>query len=136
MNGRAMISTIIACVATGASMAGAQQPPKVRPLGPIVKVSTEPLGSVASVRHLPGGRVLVNDIISHRVLLFDSTFTKATVVADSTSATANAYGARPGGLIAYRGDSTLFVDPASLSMLVIDPMGKIKLSSVTSASRI
>jgi len=47
------------------------------------------------------------------------------VVADSTSSTANAYGVRPGGLIAYRGDSTLFVDPASLSMLVIDPNGKI-----------
>src|SRR5438874_8628737 len=42
-----------------------------------------------------------------------------------SSATANAYGTRPGGLIAYRGDSTLFVDPASLSMLLIDPNGKI-----------
>jgi hypothetical protein len=48
-----------------------------------------------------------------------------TVIADTTSATANAYGPRPGGLIAYRSDSTLFVDPASLSMLLIDPNGKI-----------
>src|SRR5438874_6692480 len=50
-----------------------------------------------------------------------------------SSATANAYGTRPGGLIAYRGDSTLFVDPASLSMLLIDPNGKI--TRVMSAPR-
>ena len=48
-------------------------------------------------------------------------------------ATASAYGTRPGGLIAFRGDSTLFVDPASLSMLLIDPNGKI--SRVMSAPR-
>jgi hypothetical protein len=57
--------------------------------------------------------------------MFDSTLSTFTVVADSTSATANAYSSRLGGLIAYRGDSTLFVDPTSLSMLVIDPAGKI-----------
>jgi hypothetical protein len=69
--------------------------------------------------------VLVNDQVGRRVLLMDSTLKLLGVVADSTSSTASAYGPRPGGLIAYRGDSTLFVDPASLSMLVIDPAGKI-----------
>src|SRR5262249_6669086 len=34
-------------------------------------------------------------------------------------------GARAGGIIPYLGDSTLFVDPAGLSMLVIDPSGAI-----------
>jgi len=77
------------------------------------------------VRQLPDGRVLVNDIVGRRVVLFDSSLASFTLVADTTSATASAYGARPGGLIAYRGDSTLFVDPASLSMLVIDGKGKI-----------
>jgi hypothetical protein len=47
-------------------------------------------------------------------------------VADSTSATANAYGARPGGLIAYRADTTMFVDPSSLSILVLSPAGRIQ----------
>jgi hypothetical protein len=32
---------------------------------------------------------------------------------------------RGGGILPYRGDSTLFLDPASLSMLVIDPKGII-----------
>jgi len=65
--------------------------------------------------------------------MFDSSLSSLSVIADTTSATANAYGVRPGGLIAYRGDSTLFIDPASLSMLLIDPSGKI--ARVMSAPR-
>src|ERR1700674_852077 len=65
--------------------------------------------------------------------MFDSSLSSLAVIADTTSATASAYGPRPGGLIAYRGDSTLFIDPASLSMLLIDPTGKI--ARVMSAPR-
>jgi hypothetical protein len=68
----------------------------------------------------------VNDIIAHRVVLFDAELSKSIVVADSTSATANAYGARPGGIIAYRADTTMFVDPSSLSILVLSPAGRIQ----------
>jgi hypothetical protein len=77
--------------------------------------------------------VIVNDILGRRVVMFDSSLATFTVIADTTSATASAYGPRPGGLIAYRGDSTLFIDPASLSMLLIDPSGKI--ARVMSAPR-
>ena len=99
--------------------------PPVRQLGPVTAVGKEALGAVTTVRALPDGRVLVNDIVGRRVLMFDSTLSTTTVVADTTSATANAYGTRPGGLLAYHGDSSLFIDPASLSMLLIDPNGKI-----------
>jgi hypothetical protein len=108
-----------------ASAAGAQQLPPVRPLGPVLSSSTEPFASVTAVRALPGGRVILHDLTGRRVVLLDSTLKTVTVIADSTSATGNAYGSRLGGLIAFRGDSTLFVDPSSLSMLVIDPNGKI-----------
>ena len=111
----------------------AQSLPPIRPLGPVTAVAKEPLGAVSSVRHLPDGRVLVNDIVARRVVMFDSSLSTVTLVADTTSATASAYGTRPGGLIAYRGDSTLFIDPASLSMLLIDPNGKI--ARVMSAPR-
>jgi hypothetical protein len=47
------------------------------------------------------------------------------VVADTTAATATAYSGRFVGLIPFRGDSTLFVDPTSMSMVVIDPNGKM-----------
>jgi hypothetical protein len=102
----------------------AQQRPAARPLGAALATS-EPFGALSAVRPLPGGRVLVNDPAGRRVLLLDSSLKLLKVVADSTPSTATAYGSRPGGLLAYRGDSTLFVDPASLSMLVIDPSGTI-----------
>jgi hypothetical protein len=103
----------------------AQGLPPIRPLGPVLNTSTEPLAAVSQVRALLNGRVIVNDNTGRRVLMFDSTFKTFTVIADSTSATGNAYSSQLGGLVAYSGDSTLFVDPASLSMLVISPAGKI-----------
>ena len=112
-------------LATVASSASAQARPPIRQLGAVHATTTDSLGMVNNVRALPGGRLLINDATSRRVLLVDSTFKVISVVADSTSSTANAYGPRSGSLIAFRGDSTLFVDAASLSMLVIDPMGKI-----------
>lgn len=115
------------------SIAAAQSLPPIRQLGPVTAVTKDSLGAISTVRQLSDGRVLINDIIGRRVILFDSTLASETVVADTTSATANAYGTRPGGLIAYRGDSTLFIDPASLSMLLIDPSGKI--ARVMSAPR-
>ncbi len=108
-----------------APAAGAQARPPIRQLGTVHAVTTDSLGMVNNVRALPGGRLLINDASSRRVLLVDSTFTTISIVADSTSSTANAYGPRSGSLIAFRGDSTLFVDAASLSMLVIDPTGRI-----------
>ena len=96
-----------------------------RQLPAAVATSTDSIGSVAAVRQLPNGNVLINDQARRRVIMLDRNMKMVGVVADSTSSTANAYGVRPGGLLAYRGDSTLFVDPASLSMLVIDPNGKI-----------
>ena len=52
--------------------------PPVRPLGATVARSTEPMGGVSTAISLPGGKVLVNDILKRRVLLFDSTFTTFT----------------------------------------------------------
>ena len=131
----ALVLTLSATAVAGAqsaAQASATAPPStaptkvtVRQLPTATATSEEVLGSLAAVRQLPNGSVLVNDQARKRVVLLDKNLKVVTVVADSTSSTANAYGARPGGLIAYRGDSTLFVDPASLSMLVIDPNGKI-----------
>jgi hypothetical protein len=102
----------------------AQTPPVIRPLGEIDRVS-DSLASVADAVPMPGGQVLVNDIAAHRVLLYDSTFMHALVVADSTRATKSAYGPRQGTLIPYRKDTALFIDPSSHSMLVLDPAGRI-----------
>ena len=102
----------------GGGEAGAQPLPPVRPIGPLLAASSEPMVAVSQVRALPGGHVLVNDNTGRRVLLFDSTLAHFAVVADTTAATAHAYGAAIGGLIPWHGDSTLFADPVLLSMLV------------------
>ncbi|MBI1809730.1 MAG: hypothetical protein HYR75_07525, partial [Gemmatimonadetes bacterium] len=120
------LSAIGTCGALVAATAGAQQPTvRERPLGPIVHASKELLGAVSAVRGLPNGTLLVNDITGRKVVLFDSTLSTYSVVADTTSATANAYSSRAGGLIPWKGDTTLFVDPNSLSMLVLDGAGKV-----------
>jgi hypothetical protein len=122
---RCVVATALAIVSIcDAAVVVAQQRPPLRRLGPAVATSG-PLGALSAIRALPGGRVLVNDPATRRVLMLDSMLKLVSVVADTTSATQKAYGVNGGGLLAYRGDSTLFVDPASYSMLVIDPDGKV-----------
>lgn len=133
-----MTKSVIAAMTFAAAVAAAplcigQSLPPIRQLGPVTAVSHDSLGAVSGIRALPNGRLLVNDIVGRRVLMLDSTLSLVMVVADTTSATASAYGTRAGGLIAFHGDSTLFVDPASLSMLLIDANGKI--ARVMSAPR-
>jgi hypothetical protein len=106
------------------SIAGGQQPP-IRQLGPIAAKSSESWTNISGIRALPGGRLLANDIGGRKVVLLDSTLTPITVVADTTPATATAYSGTIANIIPFRADSTLFVDPRSMSMVVIDPNGKM-----------
>lgn len=122
---RRKIAGAIVLLASAATGATAQQRPPIRQLAAITAKSAEPLTSVPSVRALSDGSVLVNDMAARRVLKFDPTLSKFTVIADSTSATGNAYGGRVGSLIPYKGDSSIFADPFSVSMLIIDPTGKV-----------
>jgi hypothetical protein len=101
------------------------QMPAVRLINAPDASSAHVFGAVAAVRQLPGGGILVNDVQKRQLTLLGASLASPTVVADSASGGANAYGIRPGGMIPYVGDSTLFVDPAGLSMFVIDPVGKI-----------
>ena len=121
-------------IATSVRLASAQgqpaqglvaQGPPVRRISTASAVSTEQLGTITSVRELPNGRVLVNDGARRRLLLMDTTLKTLAVVLDSLTEVENSYGTRPGALIPYRGDSTLFIDPASFAMLVIDPAGTV-----------
>ena len=118
---------LVTTFAAAGTVAAQGAPPKiaVRMLPAAMATSTDTLGSIAAVRQLPNGNVLVNDQTRRRVVMLDKDLKMVALVADSTSSTNNAYGVRPGGMITYRGDSTLFIDPAGLSMLVIDPAGKI-----------
>lgn len=104
----------------------AQELPPVRPLGPITRVSAAGvLGSVSMVRALPNGAVIVNDLTRRQLVLLDANLVKQKTIVDTSLATGKSYGSALGGLIAFRGDSSLFVDPSTLSMLVIDANGDV-----------
>ncbi len=98
------VARTLVLVATSATAVFAQQRPPIRQLGAVSAKSTETFSVVTGVRALANGSLLVNDVAGRRVLMFDPALSKFTVIADSTSATANAYGGRTGSLIAYRGD--------------------------------
>jgi hypothetical protein len=120
------LRSLVVLAAAAAPLAAQQNLPPVRPVGPVTKVSpADLLGSVTSVRPLPNGGAIVNDLTRRQLIVLDSTFNKAAVIADTTPATANSYSSRMAGLIQYRGDSSLFIDPQSLSMLVIDGKGEV-----------
>jgi len=121
-------------VVTVAAGAAAQRVPATRPLGPVIATARDSFGRVGSVRELSDGRVIVDDPVDHRLLLLDSALSHAVVIADTTGSTSRAYGGggftsspvlRAGGLIAYIGDTTLFVDHTAVALLVIDPAGTI-----------
>jgi hypothetical protein len=95
-----------------------------RPLGAVLATS-DAFPAISAVRVLSTGEVLVNDPARRQVVLLDTMLTVRRVVADSTPTTARAYGSRIGGLIGFRGDSTLFVDPGSAAMIVIDQNGQL-----------
>jgi len=129
------VPAIVAAQGTGAAVqpdtgvrratAPAVGGPPVRRIASASSLSSEPLGAVGSVVELRDGRILVNDVVRRRLLLMDTSLSKVEIVLDSIAESSNTYGLRPGTLIPYRGDSVLFVDPASYAMLVLDPDAKI-----------
>lgn len=100
--------------------------PPVRPLGPVTHVSPKGrLGSVSMARPLSNGGVIINDVTRRQLVLFDSTLTNIKTIADASPTSTNMYASPMAGLLAYRGDSSLFIEMQSLSMLVIDPQGDV-----------
>ena len=99
--------------------------PPVRRIATASAVTTEQLGSINGVRQLRDGRVLLNDNTRRRLLLLDTSMKVVDVVLDSLSESANFYGTRGGSLLAFRADTTLFLDPAAFALIVIDPQGKM-----------
>lgn len=99
--------------------------PPIRRITSATVLSKEPINSITSVLQLSDGRVLLNDGMRRRLLLLDTALKLQTVVLDSIAESENTYGVRPGTLMAYRGDSVVFIDQASYAMLIIDPSMKI-----------
>jgi hypothetical protein len=127
-------AALLGAVGSAAAQSKGLELPPIRQLGAVTATASEKFTiDVRSMRALPDGRLYVNDPFGRRVLLFDADLQKFQIIADTLGANGNTYG-RGAGLIGYRGDSTLFVDPQSLSMLVLDANGKVaRVMSVPNA---
>ena len=116
----------LSLVALATTPLAAQQMPPVRPLGQVTHVSPKGvLGSVSMVRPLSSGGVIVNDITRRQVVLFDASFANVKTIAEASPTAENNYAGPMAGLLAFTGDSSIFIEPRSLSMLVIDPKGDV-----------
>jgi hypothetical protein len=108
-----------------AAAAHGQETIPVRNIGPVQARATVPITSVyPGVRAVSGGRVLVNDQVGRRILLFDSTLAVIATPFDSAGGGTNSYGSRSLGLIPQRADTTYVAEPTSLSFIVLDRDGK------------
>lgn len=103
----------------------AQQAVPVRDLSAPDAKTTQHFGNIFGLRQLAGGNVLVNDGVRRQLVMLDPSFNKRTVVIDSAAEGGQSYGPRASPLIPYLADSSLFVDGTSLSLLVIDPQGRV-----------
>lgn len=90
---------------------------------PLAK-ATRLINGANMLRALPDGSIFVNDVQRRQLLRFDPTLQHVVVVADTAPGALMPYGQRPIGLLPYLGDSSIVVDPATLSMVVLNKDGK------------
>ena len=119
---RAVLGLIAAAFSASASSAQGTIP--IGTLLPVAATTSEPLGLILGIKHLSDGRLLVNDAGGRRLVLFDPTLTRATVVADTTDKAPLNYGPNPTPLIPYLGDSSLFLDRRALAFQLLDGQGR------------
>ena len=107
------------------SLVGAQASIPVIDLPAATVRTTQTLGAVLGIRHGADRSVLVNDALRRQMLLLDSSLTTVRVAMDSAPGTSTSYGPRPMPLIAFRGDSSLFLDWNSRTVVVLDQRGRV-----------
>ena len=115
----------LAIIAAAGTRSFAQKPPAVHRIDRPVATSKREFKALTAVRQLPNGNLLVNDGSRRQLLMLDSSLNTVSVVADSSAGSTHAYDAAFGGLVAFAGDSSLFIQPRVPAMYVIDPNGVI-----------
>jgi hypothetical protein len=120
-----MHRTLLLAIAAAAhvTVAAGQPAPPIRATQTVATTLPGVIAGLVHVRALADGRVLVNDLSRKRLIMFDASLKSFTTLAD-TAAGSNPYPVQRAGLVAYLGDSSLFVDPAAGVLTVIEPGGK------------
>jgi hypothetical protein len=119
---RVLVSGVFAF---GAHVMGAQSPVPIVNLPGATAKTAEKFVNILGIRQNADGTVLVNVPRARQITLYDSTLAKPTVVVDSSAGSANSYGGMPSRLVPYMGDSSLFADANSQTLLVVDARGRV-----------
>jgi hypothetical protein len=108
-----------------ASSASAQEVKiPLKKLGAAEAKSSEPISAISSLRALPDGSLFINDGVQRRLIMLDASLKQLKVVADTLGA-AIPYGQRPAGMLSYAADSTILVDPSTLSLVILNSRGEV-----------
>lgn len=129
MNSRVLSGALL--LAAPAALAAQNAAPKpaapaipLRETTPVIARSDKPLGQVNMLRALSDGSVFVNDAGKRQLLKLDANLKRVAVVADTAPGGLMPYGQRPIGLVPFQGDTTIVVDPSTMSFVVLDKQGK------------
>lgn len=124
--GRGACITVVlvaSCVVTMG--ARAQKPIPIRSVTTLASTDSGVVANVYVLHAMSDGSVLLNDGTNKRLLLFDSTLKRYTIIADTAGEASQGYGTGSGGLLLFPSDSTAFVDRTAQALLIIDKAGKI-----------
>ena len=116
-----MLRSLVAVASLGVTAGVVAQSPTPRRLGPPIAELAEPLSSVAGIRELANGRVVLLDNRERTVWITDAAFRTTTKVGREGSGPGEY--SRPVALAALPGDTTWIMDGGSRRTLVLAPNG-------------
>ena len=91
---------------------------------PDAESTPDVVASIASFRATSSGHVFINDVLRRQVVVLDSSLRLIRALSDADGTQIH-YGNGATGLFAFRGDSTLFLSGASMSIVVMDANGAV-----------
>ncbi|MGV3708761.1 MAG: hypothetical protein ACO1Q7_07965 [Gemmatimonas sp.] len=97
--------------------------PVVRELAPVATTASQLFRSVFMLRESSTGTVIVNDGVRRQLGRLDRNLSNPVVVLDSVKEGGQAYGPAATPLLRFVGDSSLFVDMVSRTLLVLEGKG-------------
>ena len=106
------------------ALAQAEAKIPVKKLGDAQARSAESVGNVSSMRVLSDGTVFLNDAQQRKLVMFDQALKQVRIVSDTLGAPIP-YGQRQSSILSYAGDSSIIVDPATLSLVVLNKRGEV-----------
>lgn len=120
-----MRAVLAISITIGGALPGTAQQISSRTLGPPFASVITDLQSVGQLTPVGSGNIMVNDPVGRRVLLLDERLAVSRVVLDSAARGQASYGSGGALLARFRGDSAVFFNRGSASLVILAPNGDV-----------